>query len=95
VLVFLSLATGELIKAALTKVLPLINDIPMSELAAWQLMLLMGMQNIALKNASFRAEWSSAVSEDQLFSLDRLDEVTATLCAATAGYPKVFSTLFL
>eukprot|EP01034_Spumella_vulgaris_P034608 gene34608-42691_t len=89
VLVFMSLGSAELVKAALTKVLPLFIDIPMTELAAWQLMLLMGLQNIALKNTVFRAEWTAVVTEHQLFSLDRLDEVTATLCAATAGYPKI------
>ena len=92
VLVFLSCASVEIIQASLPKVLPLLSDIPLSELAAWQLMLLIGLQNLAHRNNIFRGEWESAVSrsaDELLFSLDKLDEVTTTLSAATAGYPKI------
>ncbi len=91
-LVFLSHASLEIVQASLPKVLPLLNDIPMAELAAWQLMLLIGLQNLAQKNAAFRGEWEAVVASsagELSFSLDRLEEVSSTLSAATAGYPKM------
>lgn len=89
ILVFMSLASNEITKTALPTILPLFHDIPMSELAAWQLMLLMGLQNLAVKNTAFKTQWEAATTEDQLFTLNKLPEVTATLSAATAGFPKV------
>lgn len=89
VLVFMSTASADTVKAAVPKVLPLLNDIPLSELAAWQLMLLTGLQNLSAKNAAFRAVWEELSGDVTKFSMDQLDEVTATLSAATAGFPKV------
>jgi hypothetical protein len=64
----------------------------LDSMAAWQIVLQIGLQNIAASCPSFKKsikENSDILAADKVFSMDRIGSVSNTLIAATAGYPKV------
>lgn len=91
ILLFFTSSSAEVVKAAIPKVKTLLLD-PLPEMAAWQLMLLVGLQQAASSDSSSSLTeemLQPAVSEGEQFSMDRIEEISETLLAATSGFPKV------
>lgn len=86
-----SVAVMEVLKICIQR-LSLVMTEDLDSMAAWQIVLQIGLQNIAASCASFKKslkENSDFLAADKVFTMDRIGSVSNTLIAATAGYPKV------
>ena len=96
-----TLTTATSINATLIKLKPLLSA-PIPEMAAWQLILSIGLHQqfllgggVSAKVAAiWQAEWakanmSSLPSGSIDVSMNNIDQLTNTLLAATTGFPKV------
>jgi len=82
---------SNILKICMEKICPLMSE-SLSDMSAWQIMLQIGFQNLAATNDIFREcfrEYSEMILHDNTVSLTRLDDISATLLAATSGFPKV------
>ena len=82
---------AEVLKMSIQRLSPVMPE-DLDSMAAWQIMLQIGLQNLATTCPSFKKslkENSDILSADKVFSMDRIGSIASTLIAATAGYPKV------
>ena len=73
-------------------VLPKLVDLvqtPLDELAAWQIVLLCGLENYAKIQPLMKKQIKSILPQDAIVTSKSLDTLKATLVLATHGFPKV------
>ena len=80
----------KLLKSCLLRLAPLIPE-SMENISAWQIMLQIGLQNLAISNEIFRDSLKEAdlLDEEKAFSITTIELASDTLLTATAGFPKV------
>lgn len=86
-----STAVLEVLKICIQRLSPVMAE-DLESMAAWQIVLQIGLQNIAASCPSFKMclkENSDILSADKVFSMDCIGSISNTLIAATAGFPKV------
>eukprot|EP01032_Pedospumella_encystans_P026599 gene26599-30059_t len=95
-----SLTDAEVIHATLVKLKPLLL-LPVAEMAAWQICLAIGLQNIRYSTDKARntvttvwqAQWKKEMFELPVstspVTMNIIDKLTDTLLASTTGYPKI------
>lgn len=80
----------KLLKSCLLRLAPLIPE-SMENISAWQIMLQIGLQNLAISSEIFRDLLKEAdlLDEEKAFSITTIELASDTLLTATAGFPKV------
>lgn len=87
ILLFISAVTVDIIKLITPKLLTMINE-SFSNMSAWQIMLQIGLQNVGDKVIR-KLMKKEVLSNKDAISMDSLNDISLTLLAATAGFPKV------
>lgn len=93
-----SLTEPVIIQCTIRKLKALLTT-PLNEMAAWQIMLLTGLQQFNVDNTIvgqncsinniWQKEWLNLMPSFPNFCLQQLSAITDTLLASTNGYPKV------
>jgi DNA polymerase phi len=95
ILTLLAVISGDMIKLVIPKLRTLLGngDVPLCDMTAWQLMLCVGLQQLAATKGtgaeSVKEELIELLPQIDIVTPGSLQEMIPTLMEATAGFPKV------